>query len=99
MLRLIYGWETSDYTRHYVANAPAQVIVAFQSGLDATVLTGAVVEVQSGEEIGLAGRVPTSSVGEVYTTLLIVQRVNGPPDITLSQLLNDGRQDDTERPK
>src|SRR5262252_3928966 len=93
MSRLDYGWETSDYTRNFVAHAPARLIVAFLNGLDAESLAGAVVEVQSEEATGLAGRVRPGNVGKVHTMLMAYQRVNGPPDNTLSQIIDAGRQD------
>jgi hypothetical protein len=34
MLRLICGCEINDYARHFVADPPARVIVAFVHGLD-----------------------------------------------------------------
>ncbi len=95
MLRLVYGWETSDYTRHYVAAAPARAIVTFPNGLDAESLTWAVVEAQSGEAIGLAGRVRSGNVGLPHTMLMVIQRVSGPPATTLSQMLDEGRQEET----
>jgi hypothetical protein len=88
-----YGWETSDYTRNFVAKAPARVMVAFLNGLDAESLTGAVVEAQSGEATGLAGRVRPGNVGKSHTMIMAYQRVNGPPDSTLSQIIDAGRQD------
>jgi len=87
MVRLSFGWETSDYRRHYLADAPARVIVAFENGLDAAGLTGAVVEVQRGDAIGLAGRVRLDCVGLPHTIIMVERRVNGPPDFTLSQIL------------
>jgi hypothetical protein len=94
MLRLVFGWETSDYSLCFVAYAPARAIVAFLNGLDPESLTGAVVEVQSGDEIGLAGRVRLGSVGKPHSKITVYQRVNGPPDTTLSQMLAEGRQDE-----
>jgi hypothetical protein len=94
LLRLIYGWETSDYSRHYVAVAPARVIVAFVNGLDTGLLTGAVVEVQGGAEIGLAGRVRPGNENREHSKLTIYERVNGPPDMTLSQALDASLKDD-----
>ena len=93
MSRLDYGWETSDHTRNFVAKAPARVIVAFLNGLDAESLTGAVVEVQSGEATGLAGRVRPDSVGKPHTMIMAFQRVNGPPDNRLSQVIDAGQHD------
>jgi hypothetical protein len=92
MTRLLFGWETSDYCLHYVAAEPTRVIVAFPNGLDPESLTGAVVEAQSGEGLGLAGRVRVGDVGQPHTKIVVVERVNGPPDITLSKMLDDGRQ-------
>jgi len=93
MLRLIYGWETSDYSRHFLADPPARVIVAFLNGLDQELLTGAVVETLSAGEIGLAGRVRPGNEGKEHSKITIAERVNGPPDMTLSQLLDAGLQD------
>ncbi len=95
LARLLYGWETSDYCLHYVAAAPARAIVAFPNGLDPESLTGSVVEAERGEGIGLAGRVRLSNVGRLHGKIMVMQRVNGPPDITLSQMLDDCRQDET----
>ena len=94
MCRLSFGWETSDYSRHFVASAPARFILAFPNGLDAASLSGAVVEAQTGEEIGSAGRVRLANVGLPHSTITVYQRVNGPPDTTLSQMLKDGRQEE-----
>jgi len=44
MSRFVFGWVTSDYSSHYVANAPARAIVTFQNGLYVNLLTGSVVE-------------------------------------------------------
>jgi len=93
MLRLVYGWETTDYCRHYVAEAPARAVVDFLNGLDQGLLTGSVVEAQSGSEIGLAGRVRPGNEGREHTQVIISERVNGPPDMTLTQLLDEGLQD------
>jgi hypothetical protein len=93
MLRLVYGWETSDYSRHFVADAPARAVVAFLNGLDEELLTGAVVEGESGGEIGLAGRVRLGNEGREHSKITIAERVNGPPAMTLSQLLDAGLQD------
>lgn len=94
MSRLLFGWETRDHRRHFVAKAPARVIVAFHNGLDPASLTGAVVEAQNGEEIGLAGRVRLGNGGRPHSKITVDQRVNGPPDNTLSQMLDAGRQDE-----
>jgi hypothetical protein len=93
MLQLLFGWETSDYCLHYLVAAPTRAIVTFPNGLDPESLTGAVIEAQCGEAIGLAGRVRLGNVGQPHTILMVVERVNGPPDTTLSQLLADGPQD------
>jgi hypothetical protein len=93
MSRLRFGWETSDYRVHYVADPPARAIVAFHNGLDPKALTGAVVDTENGEGIGLAGRVRSATVGKLHTMIMVTQRVNGPPDGTLSQMLDAGRQD------
>ena len=93
MTQLIFAWETSDYCLHYVAAEPVRVIVAFPNGLEPELLTGAVVEAQSGEGLGLAGRVRAGNVGQLHTKIVIVERVNGPPDTTLSQMLANGLQD------
>lgn len=93
MSRLIFGWETNDYTRYFVADAPARVIVAFHNGLDAAALTGAVVETHSGEEIGLTGRVRLGNVGLPHSLITVNQRVDGPPDLTLSKMLSASQQD------
>jgi hypothetical protein len=93
MSRLLFGWETSDYCLHYVAAAPARAIVVFPNGLDPEFLTGAVIEAQSVEGIGLAGRVRLDNVGQPHRKIMVIQRVNGPPDTTLSQMLAEGKQD------
>jgi hypothetical protein len=94
LLRLVYGWETGDYCRHFVADAPARVIVAFLNGLDEELLAGAVVEAQSGGEIGLAGRVRPGDEGREYSKVTIFERVNGPPEMTLTQLLDGSPKDE-----
>ena len=93
MTRLLYGWEASDYSRFFEADAPARVIVVFPSGLDASLLTGAVVEAVSSGEIGSVGRVRPGNKGQEYSQLVIYERVDGPPDVTLSQLLRAGLRD------
>ena len=94
MVHLSFGRETSDYCRHYLANAPARAIVVFDNGLNPEALTGAVVEAESGLEMGLVGLVRPHNVGWPHTKITITQRVDGPPDTLLSRLLAASLQDE-----
>ena len=93
-MRLSFGRETSDHCRHYLADAPARAIVVFDNGLNAESLTGAVVEAESGLEMGFAGYVRSCNVGRPHSKITISRRVNGPPDTMLSRLLSAGLQDE-----
>ena len=94
MVRLSFGWETSGHCRRYLANAPARAIVVFDNGLNLEALTGAVVEAESGLEMGLVGFVRPRNVGLPHNKITISRRVDGPPDTMLSRLLAAGLQDE-----
>jgi hypothetical protein len=93
MVRLYFGWETSDHIRHYVADAPARATVVFHSGLDPAKLTGAVVDAECGLEIGFIGYVRSRNAALPHTKIAIYGLVVGPPDNTLSRMLDAGLQD------
>jgi hypothetical protein len=94
MSRLVFGRETSDHCRYYVADAPARATVVFPNGLDPAKLTGAVVDADCGLEIGFIGYVRSSNVGLAHTKIAIYGRVVGPPDTMLSRMLAAGLQDE-----
>jgi hypothetical protein len=94
MVRLTFGRETSDHGRYYLADAPTRAIVVFDNGLNPEALTGAVVDAESGLEMGLAGYVRSCNVDLPHSKIAIHQRVDGPPDNRLSRLLAAGLQDE-----
>lgn len=82
-----------DDLRHYTSGAPARAILVFHNGLNPTSLVGAVVETEVSEAMGDAGDVRPGNEGQPHTLLTIAQRVNGPPDETLSRVLDGGLRD------
>ena len=94
--RLEFRKETSvpgDDRRHYTSAAPALAIIVFHNGLNPSELVAAVVEAEVTTEVGAAGDVRPGNEGRAHTLLTVGQRVNGPPDETLTQVLNAGLQD------
>jgi len=93
MVRLSFGCETSDHRRHYLADAPARAVVVFDIGLNPESLTGAVVEAESGLEMGSAVYIRSHNTGLPHSKISIYRRVDGPPDTMLSRLLAAGLQE------
>lgn len=85
--------EPGDDCRHYAGAAPARAILVFHNGLDPASLVGAVVETVVTETVGGDDDVRAGNEGQPHTLLTIAQRVNGPPDETLSQVLEAGLHD------
>ena len=86
--------EPGDRRLHFTAAAPARAIVVFHNGLDPATLVGAVVDAGSSFEIGFVSYVRHSNVGVEHSKIAIYQRVDGPADTMLSQVLADALQDE-----
>ncbi len=94
--RLVFCKETSvpgDDRRHYASAAPARAMIVFHNGLDPASLVAAVVEADVTSALGAAGDVRPGNEGLEHTLLTVDQRVNGPPDETLTRVLEAGLQD------
>ena len=94
--RLEFRKETSvpgDDRRHYTSAAPARAILVFHNGLNPSELVAAVVEAELSTEIGAAGDVRPGNEGREHTLVTVSQRVNGPPDETLTSVLAASLQD------
>jgi hypothetical protein len=85
--------ETGDRQLHFTAAAPARTIIVFHNGLDPARLSGAVMDAGTSFETGPAGFVRPTNVGVEHSKIAFYERVNGPPDDTLSRILADGLQD------
>ncbi len=95
-VRLHFCIETiapGDRQLHFAATEPARSIIVFHNGLDPAKLAGAGVNAGSSFEIGLVGYVRSANVGVEHSKIAVYERVNGPPDNTLSRMLTDGLQD------
>ena len=86
--------EPGDRRLHFTAAAPARAIVVFHNGLDPARLAGAVVDAGSSLEIGFVSYVRLGNVGMEHSKISIFQRVDGPPDTMLSQVLAGALQDE-----
>jgi len=96
MVRLQFCLETveaGDRQLHFTAGEPARSIIVFHNGLDPAKLSGAVVDAGSSLEIGVDRHVRSANVGVEHSKIAVYERVNGPPENSLSQMLTDGLQD------